>query len=323
MKIIKTAVISAMVISALNLPCMGEVNYEELNFGVEIMCSELWKNNLSSAVLIAEETEEQDPMINNNYVKGTRYQKPIPDIDIEDTSADWFFENSMFVGDSLMDGFRLYCMRMGDGFFSDPIFLTKTRLGIYHLLQPVSESSMHPLYMGEKMLLEDAVVKSGVDKVFIILGTNDLVGYTPEETVSEYNDLLYRIHAKAPDVKIYVIGETYIFTSGQKPGFTNENMRIFNDSMYKLCANYDYLEFINIGDRLLDSNEGLKDEFCSDDYIHMTIEGYEVWAKVLRAYAKDFIAQENSAEGITEVTTGEMTSGVTEETTESSTSVTN
>ncbi|MCC8097626.1 MAG: hypothetical protein LIO44_03520, partial [Eubacterium sp.] len=252
MKILKTAVISAMAVTALNLPCKGEINYEELNFNVEVIYPELWKTNLSSAVLIAEEAEEQDPMINNNYVEGTRYQKPIPDIDIEDTSVDWFFENSMFVGDSLMDGFRLYCMRMGDGFFSDPIFLTKTSLGIYRLLQPVTESSMHPLYMGEKMLLEDAVVKSGVDKVFIILGTNDLVGLTPEETVNEYNNLLYRIHEKAPEVKIYVIGETYIFNSGQKPGFTNENLRIFNDSMYKYCQNYDYLEFINIGDRLLD-----------------------------------------------------------------------
>ncbi|MCD8214702.1 MAG: GDSL-type esterase/lipase family protein [Clostridiales bacterium] len=288
MKKIITAASAALIIwiaGALSLSAAGGLDFSV--FSEE--CGEALRLVLLTAYRMEEEAASE-PVENNNYVEGTRHAKAIPDIDEEDRTTDPFFENSVFAGDSLMEGFRLYCLYKGNNFLSSPFFLAETSLSLRQLLTPVTALSKHPYYMGEKMLLEDAIAKSGAARAFLHFGTNDMVGLTPEETLEEYNNLIYRIHEKAPEVKIYVIGLTYIYSSGQKPGFTNENMRKFNDAMYKYCQNYDFLEFINIGDRLIGADDSLKGEYCSDGYIHMSKEGYKVWVKVLRAYAKDFSA---------------------------------
>lgn len=222
------------------------------------------------------------------------YTKPIPDMPVYDSETDSFFENSVFCGDSLMDDFKRYCMAKGSGFLSEPLFLAATSFSLMQAIGPVTSTILHPLYQGEKLSVEDSIAKCGADRAFLFFGMNDLEWTTPEKAVEEYNTLIFRIHNKAPETKLYIIGLTYIYDSAQKydSGFTNENMRIFNDTMYQYCQKYDYIEFINIGDRLIDGTNGLKSEYVSDGIEHMTTAGYDVWTKVLRAYAKDFTAAE-------------------------------
>ncbi len=260
-----------------------------------------------------EETAEDTVSVNTNYVAGTRYAKPIPDMPIYDSETDKFFENSVFIGDSVMVGFQRYCLTKGSGYMSDPLFLATTSFSLMQAIGPVTSSTLHPVYQGEKLSVEDAIAKSGAERAFLFFGMNDLGWTTPEKTVEEYNTLIFRIHEKAPDTKIYIIGATYIYAPGQKPesGYTNVNMRKFNDMMYSYCQNYDYIEFINIGDRLIDSTDGLKKEYTSDNYVHMTTAGYDVWVKVLRAYAKDFMAAEAAAE-TTEITDAAEAADTTE-----------
>ncbi|MCD7854810.1 MAG: GDSL-type esterase/lipase family protein [Clostridiales bacterium] len=270
--------------------CAFSLNAAELPQNIDTALSLIIK----TAVLIEEEKPE--PVPNTAHVEGCRFTKPIPDIADDDTSFDSFFENSVFCGDSLMQGFELYCQYMGNGFLNNPVFLASKSFSLKEALRPVTESSRHPYYQGQKMLVEEAIAAANAKRAFLLFGTNDMVGLTPEETKKEYNDLIYRIHKLSPDTKIYIIGATYIYASAQKPGFTNENLRIFNDSMYKYCQGIDYLEFINIGDRLIGADDGLKDEYCSDNYVHMTTEGYRIWTKVLRAYADYFLTIENTAD---------------------------
>ncbi len=258
---------------------------------------------LKEVLLTAMRTEhsEREPEQNNNYVPGSSYAKPVPDIDIYDSTTDGFFKNSIFVGDSLMEGFRTYCMSKGDGFLSEPLFLASKSFSLKQALRPISESSRHPYFRGQKMLVEDAVAESKAEKAFLFFGINDMVGLTAEETEKEYNDLIFRIHNKAPDTKIYIIGATYIYDSGQKNGFTNTRIREFNDNMYKYCQKLDYAEFINIGDRLIDSSDGVSPQYSSDKYVHIKPSAYDIWVKVLRAYARDFMAEDaakkDTAEG--------------------------
>ncbi|MCD8090599.1 MAG: SGNH/GDSL hydrolase family protein [Clostridiales bacterium] len=251
----------------------------------------------TEAAAAAESEESEAAGENTNYVSGTRYAKPVPDMPIYDDETDKFFENSVFIGDSLMVGFQRYCQSKGSGYFGSPLFLAATSFSLLQAVGPVTSSTLHPYYQGEKLSVEDSIAKSGADRAFLFFGMNDLGWTTPDKTVDEYNTLIYRIHEKAPDTKIYIIGATYIYAPAQKPqsGYTNANLRIFNDKMYSYCQNYDYLEFINIGDRLIDSTDGLQYKYTSDKYVHMTTEGYDVWVKVLRAYAKDFMAAEEAA----------------------------
>lgn len=42
---------------------------------------------------------------------------------------------------------------------------------------------------------------------------------------------------------------------------------------------------------MIGEDGGLKEEYCSDNYVHQTNAAYEVWTKVLRAYASGWIVE--------------------------------
>ncbi len=249
----------------------------------------------TSAVLPQDEVK---PAIkpNNNYVAGTRFAKPIPDIDINDTSTDVFFENSAFFGDSLMEGFGRYCEAKGNGFLGSPLFFAVKSFSLNQAIKPLSESVIHLVWQGKEMLVEDIIAQTGVKRAFLFFGINDMVGLTPDETINEYSILLYRIHTKAPDCKIYILGPTYMYNASQRENLNNKNLREFNNKMYNFCEGYDYMEFINIGDRLIDGSDGLQQQYSSDSYVHVTSQAYDVWVKVLRAYALYFAEHERENE---------------------------
>ncbi|MCD8090598.1 MAG: hypothetical protein LUD81_08280 [Clostridiales bacterium] len=101
-------------------------------------------------------------------------EESVYDMPVYDGETDEFFKNSAFVGDSIMLGYKNYCLSKDDGFMGNPLFLASGSFSLWQAVSPVSSDSLHPLYQGEKTLVEDAVVKSGSEKVFICLGTNDL-----------------------------------------------------------------------------------------------------------------------------------------------------
>ncbi len=241
------------------------------------------EEDLSQADSVVESAEAEPEL---------EYPLAVPDMPVYDSETDGFFKNSAFVGDSIMLGYKMYCQSKGEGFLGEPLFLASGSFSLWQSVSPVTEESLHPEYNGEKRLVEEAVAESGSDRVFISLGTNDLGWISPEDCAENYNNLIFRIHTKAPNAKIYIIGLTYMYDSSQKENLNNENMRALNDKMREYAESYDYVKFINIGDRLIDENGGLKPEYTSDNYVHISSEGYDVWTKVLRAYARDFTAEE-------------------------------
>lgn len=88
--------------------------------------------------------------------------------------------------------------------------------------------------------------------------------------------------------------------AAQKQNLNNANMKIFNEKMAVYTENYDYAEFIDIGGSLTDEKGNLKQEYASDGYVHLSSEGYDIWTKVLRSYAKKFMSAETAALQITE-----------------------
>ncbi len=195
-----------------------------------------------------------------------------------------FFNGVVFVGDSVTQGLQLECMRTGD--LSGAIFLATKSFGLYNSLY----TGFTHTFQGQEVTTEDALAKIGAKKVFLMLGMNDLVSTSPEYCIGMWEEKIARILDKNPDIEIYLQSGTPIYTGSETTNLTNANMDRYNVLLKEFADSHGY-HYVDVASYLKDSTGGMADIYCSDNYVHLTSAGAQVWIKVLLAY----VANEGAA----------------------------
>ena len=196
-----------------------------------------------------------------------------------------YYSTSAFVGDSVMLGFSQYCENKGEEFLGGPLFLVAGSFSLRNAMLEGNDGVL-PTYKGEKMKVENALeMADNIDKVFLFFGINDfnMVQDPVNDVFGEYVEFIGRILEKK-NVQINIVSTTYILKGKDTGNLTNENIIALNEKMKKLCEIEGY-GFVNVADATGDAENGLKEEFCSDNYVHQTAKAYEVWAKVFQNFA--------------------------------------
>ena len=208
------------------------------------------------------------------------YENVDPKIIVEDS----WFDDCVFMGDSLSVGLSLY--NDANGVFGDAKFVCASSLSYWNsqwdLYRP---GNVHPYYNGRKVLLEDAVALTGAKKAIITLGMNDIGIWGPSGTIDYARSLLNKIRAKSPDVKIYLETVSPMIYYAQKTHLNNALIRQFNSNLEQLAAE-EGCGFLNSYEALADSNGNLPYEFCSDPGalgLHLKFNGCAVWTDFLKA----------------------------------------
>lgn len=198
-----------------------------------------------------------------------------------------YFDNVAFVGDSVSLKLSYYASATGD--LGNAQFFTAGSLGCGNALWEVSDESVHPSYQGEKMLIEDCIAKSGVSKVYIMLGMNDIGLYGIDDTIGNYKALVARIFDKAPNVKIYVQSMTPMTSTSKIIGDTlnNPNIKVYNGLLSRMCAENGWT-FLDVASVMYDeAGENLNRDYCSDPDglgVHFTEEGCKAWIEYLSTH---------------------------------------
>lgn len=207
---------------------------------------------------------------------------------------DEYFKDAVFVGDSIMLGFRNYAMkRQEDAFLSGLQFLAAGSFSANNSLWDLgNKESVHPVYKGEPRYVWDSISMMGCKKVFIMLGMNDLNVTGLEGTWEKYEELLGKIEESSPGVEIHIMSMTYILHGKEVGKLENNTIREYND-MLREMARENGLGFINIADALADENGDLAAEYCSDEFAHQNAEAYDVWVSELRSYAKEQMGRDS------------------------------
>lgn len=212
---------------------------------------------------------------------------------ISTSDCESWFSDCVFVGDSIMIGWKNYNTLMIEkgnaDFFGNTRFFCEGSYGYGHALEPVTEDSLHPMYAGEKHSIEDALLLMNAKKAFICFGLNDIGIYGVDGTVKNFEELLRRIYEKNPNIDLYIISAMYMYKGSEKPKLNNENILMLNIELAEYC-NDNEIPFINIAGELIDENGFVPDKYSSDKYVHQTYAAYEVWAEVLRSVAAREIA---------------------------------
>lgn len=211
--------------------------------------------------------------------------------EITEEEIDAFFDDTVFVGDSVMEGFRNYAMARSDTWLGRPKFLAAVSLSAVNALRPVSSKSKHPVYEGKKRPVEDSIAMMGAKKVFIFFGLNDINSTGIKGTPAKYVELVNRIKEQSPDVEIHIMSMTYTGKGYRDQNLYNDNVRIYNDTMKNLAAEQGW-GFVDVANPLADENGDLKSSYCYADSVHLRNSAYEVWSVVLRDYAKGVLEQE-------------------------------
>jgi len=217
---------------------------------------------------------------------------------------DSYFNDALIVGDSVSLGLQLYVTsqrKKNPDFMGELKFFVGGSFSVYHALESVKNSvpavldeegnelipekkgSLHPSYQGIKMLTEDVIELVGAKKVYICLGLNDIGIYGLEKFLNYYNDFIYRIRVKNPDVQIIIVSVTPVTRNGERGHIYNYRFDLYNDALIEF-AHERGCYFLDIAMILKDEEGYLPDKYSSDDYVHLTFNAYEKWINYMRTH---------------------------------------
>lgn len=220
---------------------------------------------------------------------------PVPE-KLVASDVDSYFNDSMFVGNSIMLGFQKFANTQRTGSIPDFLgtskFFVAGNFGVYHNNRtPASKkNATNPSYQGVKYSVEDAVGVIGAKTVYInFMGLNDLALYYDPANCSRKcaNDVISMIEIikeRYPDVKIVILSATYLTkATNNQPSLNNRNLSLLNNYLLDYC-NENGHDFVDIASQLTE-NGCLADGYASDGYCHIWTKGYKVWTAILRDYA--------------------------------------
>ncbi len=189
-----------------------------------------------------------------------------------------FYNDAAFIGDSV--SMMLEYQNDITGELGSAVMMA---VGSYSVHNAITGNLM-VTYRGQEMMPADALAAAGVNKVFIMLGMNDIGLYGIGSTISAWGQLINQIRAKCPDIQIYIQSCTPVWTESRETWLTNADVDRYNTQLEAFCyANGCY--WVDVASYMKDSTNGLATRYCSDNFVHLTYEGAAVWIKVLKQYA--------------------------------------
>lgn len=204
-----------------------------------------------------------------------------------DAHYDAYFDDAVFVGDSVTQGLQYYIMyQQGSG--QMPLgraqFLAAASYNLTTASKPFDASKVNITYQGTAMSIEDAVSAMGAKHMFIMLGLNDWAGSAVDAYAKMYRQMLERITTALPDLEITVLSCTPVTPDGEKPKLTSEGMENFNQALIALCEELG-IEYLDVASPLKNEEGKLNPAYSSDNYVHLNNDGLRIWVNTLRAYS--------------------------------------
>lgn len=209
-----------------------------------------------------------------------------------------YFEDSVFIGDSIMEGVRLYVARnrTREPTLGNAQFLTSTvGVSVAKLLED-ERGGPYYRYNGESQYLRQILPQMDCRRIFLQLGLNDMAAVNPvvEQSVEKYSRLIDLIQSMAPDAEIIVIANPPKVGSAWLPDYTpnrnfgNALISEFVEALIQMCEERE-IPYVDAHAALQDGNGVLPDEYCSDGFVHLNEAGAIALVEELYRFAAERI----------------------------------
>lgn len=205
-----------------------------------------------------------------------------PDMDLTEPCT--YFDNAAIVGDSIT-----YFLMQWDGkydYLGNMTFLARGGVS----MNGFARRFKNIYFAGKERNLEDAIAASGVERVYFLMGSNDIIAKTQRPYVYDnWHIILDRIKEVAPDVQIVLMSNIPLYSTQQeaRQGTHEEydnNIVEYNKNLRALGEEYGCL-FLDLAQYVKD-HKGRMPEMYSQGNYHMNEAGCLNWMKILRHYAQ-------------------------------------
>lgn len=200
---------------------------------------------------------------------------------------DSYFDDVVIIGDSVTLKLYYYVLdrwNYEEDYLGGVQFLTAGSLGSGNALWTVSDESVHPMYKGQKMLLEDSIPLTHAKKAYIMLGTNDMGIFGIDGSIANYEELLDRILATSPDLEVFVQSVLPMYRYAQLETLNNEIISGYNKALFKMAQRLGH-HYVDVASIMQTADGSLPYQYCSDPAgmgIHLTDIACEKWISFLR-----------------------------------------
>lgn len=206
-----------------------------------------------------------------NKTTENKINKDTPLESLDEATLKEFYQNAAFIGDSRVEGLFLYT-----DLCEYSTFYSKVGLNVSKAL----EEPYVKLDNKEVTLLEAMKTKE-FDKVFIMLGFNELGWPNYDVFLDKYSTLISEIKKIQPDAKIYLQSILHVTEShsAKEDYENNPRVNLYNKNIKKLADNKTVF-YINLNPCFDDKNKTLKEDSTTDG-IHLKPSYYDTWMRYL------------------------------------------
>lgn len=206
----------------------------------------------------------------------------IPEVDLEKPCT--YFDNAALVGDSI--AYMMVQVENKGDYLGKILFLTRGGTSMNGFVRRFKNI----YYLGREMNLEDAIAESQVERMYILIGSNDIASDPQREVFMEnWDTMVKRIREKSPDVEIVIISNIPRCASEAESRGSfflkyNANVAEYNTKLRQFASENDCM-YLDLCYYIEDHCGRMSKEYNLDG-LHMNDPGYHTWMKVLRYYAQ-------------------------------------
>jgi len=207
---------------------------------------------------------------------------------------DAYFDNALFIGDSIMEGIRQYVAmaRKTEPTLSDAAFLASTQGISLADLVGDRQTGVAYHYKGEAMPLTDIVTAIAPNRVFLLIGLNDMAAKEADTTVAmdRYGRLIDLLQATLPNAEIIVMTNPPKVAGSWLPDYTpnrqfgNALIDEYVAALQALCTQRN-IPCVDTHAALSDDSGVLPEAYCRDGFVHLSNDGAAVVVEALYAFA--------------------------------------
>ena len=199
------------------------------------------------------------------------YAPVYPDLSLRERADDSFFTDTAILGNSLIDGLRLYAKLKTVDFYCGTSMSVKSAMNSKTVL----------LNNGSQGTQLDAMAQKQYGKIYVELGINE-IGGSVDSFIGLYGSLLDKIKQTQPQAEVYIMAITPTSRAKNGTSFSKERVVMYNEALYKLAGERECY-YLDVFTPLADS-EGYLPNSDTRDGVHFTKAKYLDWEEIIRTY---------------------------------------
>ncbi len=132
------------------------------------------------------------------------------------------------------------------------------------------------------LLRLQSILEAEAEKVFLMIGVNDLIMRSPDYIIQNYRKILSRFQKESSQTKVFVQSVLPVNNQLRNTSIQNQDIKRLNKELQLLAQEFGY-EYLDLHTLLKDSNGNLAEKY-SVDGIHLNGLAYQQWKQFLNPY---------------------------------------